>query len=144
MTTIYADFNALLDVGGTERPGLVRLDRMGTLRDLSAARLKLTEGLGLRLRSDSTEDEDLEVDAIVRWIANPHALDGGYWVAEFEQHSIRDVPIVRTRSVTEWFPCASCGTNLAAEFAQFGLDSSTRCSVCGARVHELIAPPSSA
>jgi hypothetical protein len=133
MTTIYVDFNALLDVGGTERPGLVRLDRMGTLRDLSAARLKLTEGLG-----------DMEVDAIVRWIANPHALDGGYWVGEFEQHSIRDVPVARTRSVAEWFPCASCGTNLAAEFAQFGLDSSTRCSVCGARVHELIAPPSGA
>lgn len=142
MKTVYADFNALLDVGGAERRALVHLDRMGTLSDLSAACVKLTEGLKLRLRSDSTEEEDLEVDAIVRWIANPNALDGGYWVGEFEQDSIRDVPATRTRSVTEWFPCASCDTNLAAEFAQFGLDSSTRCSVCGARVHELIAPPS--
>lgn len=144
MTTIYADFNALLDIGGAERPGLVHLDRMGTLRDLSAACLKLTEGLKLRLRSDSTEEEDLEVDAIVRWIANPNALDGGYWVGEFEQDSIRDVPATRTRSVKEWFPCASCGRNLAGEFAQFGLDSSTRCSACGTRVHELIAAPSNA
>jgi hypothetical protein len=69
MTTVYADFNALLDVGSPECPALVHLDRMGTLRDLSAARVKLTEGLKLRLRSDSTEEEDLEVDAIVRWIA---------------------------------------------------------------------------
>jgi hypothetical protein len=36
---IYADFNACIDPGAEGRPGFVRLDRLGTLRDLCALRL---------------------------------------------------------------------------------------------------------
>ena len=141
MTKVYADFNALLDVGGPGRHGLVHLDRLGTLRDLCAARLRLREGLTLILRSDSSEDEDLEIEATVRWSSDPRALDGGCWVGEFDPEAFRDVPAQSERSVSDWFPCGSCGTNLAADIRRSGLNSSTTCVACGTRVHALIAPP---
>jgi hypothetical protein len=84
VTRIYADFNATLDPGGPGRLGLVRLDKMGTLRDLGAARLRLREGLAVLLYTDSSESEDLEVEATVRWISHATAIDGGYWVGEFD------------------------------------------------------------
>jgi hypothetical protein len=34
---LYADFNAQVDLGGPDRPALVHLNRMGTLRDLCAS-----------------------------------------------------------------------------------------------------------
>lgn len=68
MTRIYADFNALIDTGGVGQPGLVRLDRLGTLRDLCTARVRLRQGLRLSLYTDSSEDEDLEIEATVRWM----------------------------------------------------------------------------
>jgi hypothetical protein len=138
---IYADFNAQIDPGGAGRLGLVHLDRLGTLRDLCAARLLLQDGLHLTLYTDSDENEDLEIEAIARWISNPNAINGGYWAGEFDPKKFRDVPIQRTQSSSTWFPCSACGTNLAEEITRFGLNSSTRCTKCGVNVHRPIAPP---
>jgi hypothetical protein len=138
---IYADFNAQIDPGGPERPGLVHLDRFGSLRDLCASRIRLRDGLRLTLYTDSDVDEDLEIEAVARWIPDPAARDGGYWAGEFDPSTFRDVPVSREQSVSDWFPCSGCGVNLAAEIAQSGLSGSTRCSSCGVLVHAPIAPP---
>jgi hypothetical protein len=138
---LYADFNAQVDPGGSGRPGLVHLGRMGTLRDLCAARTRLRDGLALTLHMDSDVNEDIEVDAVARWISDPVATEGGYWVGEFDPKGFRDVPAIPSESVSSWFPCGTCGTNLAQEIQQTGLSSSTRCSCCDARVHGPIAPP---
>jgi hypothetical protein len=132
---IYADFNAQIG------PGLVHLDRLGTLRDLCEARVRLQEGLPLTLYMDSDVNEDIEVDASSRWIADSAATHGGYWAGEFDPHGFRDVPVTEKESVSDWFPCSGCGANLAAEISQHGLSSSTCCGACGVRVHSPIAAP---
>lgn len=141
VTRIYADFNAQLDVGGPSGPGLVLLDRLGTLRDLCSARLRLRDGLALQLYSDSSDEEDLESDAIARWIEDPAMVGGGCWVGEFDPKAFRDVPTRATRSISEWFPCGACGANLAADIDAAGLNSASQCRACGVRIHSLIDPP---
>ena len=59
---VYADFNAAVDTGGSDRPMLLDLAKLGALRDLCAARVRLTDGLRLTLYTDSSETEDLEAD----------------------------------------------------------------------------------
>jgi hypothetical protein len=66
---IRADFNASIG-SSDENSTLVNLEKMGALRDLSAAGIHLSVGLELILYTDSDEDSDLEVEAIVRWV--PH------------------------------------------------------------------------
>jgi hypothetical protein len=136
---IYADFNAQIDPGSDNRPGQVLLERMGTLRDLCAARVRLRDGLILTLYSDSDATNDLEVDAVARWIGEPGARGGGYWVGEFDPRRFRDVPVTKERSVTEWFPCSECGCDLTTQIRLNGLSTDSRCGRCGTRVHLLIA-----
>lgn len=138
---LYADFNAQLDLGGAGRPGRVHLNRMGTVRDLCAAGVKLREGLPLTLHMDSDVNEDIEVDAVARWIPDPASTEGGYWVGEFDPNGFRDVPSVPIESVLTWFPCGSCRANLAEQIQRTGLSLSTRCSRCQERVHAVIAAP---
>lgn len=66
---VYADFNAQIDPGAPDRNGLVSLNRLGTLRDLCALRIRLREGLRITLYMDSDEASDIEVDAEVRWLS---------------------------------------------------------------------------
>jgi hypothetical protein len=141
VTRIYADFNAQLDLGGPGRPGLVHLDRFGTLRDLCAAQLRLRNGLALLLYSDSSEDEDLEIEATARWFSNSKMVGGGCWVGEFDPKGFRDVPTRAARPFSEWFPCGACGTNVAADIQSAGLSGASKCRVCGVRIHSLIDPP---
>jgi len=138
---IYADFNALLDPGGPYGPGLVHLERLGTLRDLCAARVRLSDGLALQLYSDSSATEELEIDAVARWIEVPGIVRGGCWVGEFGRAAFRDVPARATRAISDWFPCGACGVNLAAEIQKSGLNGESRCGACGVRVHAMIDPP---
>jgi hypothetical protein len=138
---VYADFNACLDLGGDDRPGLVHLERLGTLRDLCAARLRLCEGMRLLLHSDSSAEEDLEVEATARWLWSSRAFGEGSWVGEFDPVAFREVPAQRGKSVKEWFPCARCGTNLKGQIEQHGLDRGSRCVACAARVHSPLDPP---
>lgn len=141
---IYADFNALIDPGSADRPGVVHLDRLGTLRDLCAARAVLREGMPLVLYMDSDIDVDIAVDAVARWKSDPESAEGGYWVGEFDPSGFRDVPTVTMDSVSNWFPCGSCASNLAEQIQRTGLSSSTRCAHCDARIHAAIAAPESA
>jgi hypothetical protein len=138
---VYADFNAAVDGGGPDRPMLVDLAKLGTLRDLCAARLRLTDGLQLTVYTDSSEEEDLEADAVVRWLPTSGHTGGGRWVAEFDPGRIRDVPATSSPSVTAWFPCSACGTNLAADIQQARLSAGSQCGMCGTRVWAPILPP---
>lgn len=109
---IYADFNAVT------AQDVVNLHLLGTLRDLSAAQVKLRDGLVLTLYTDSDEETDLEIEAVVRWIAHPATPSGGYWGGEFNPNAFRDVPRCDSRSVREWFPCSACLRNPAESMAR--------------------------
>lgn len=136
---IYADFNALIDPGGDDRPGIVDLHRLGTLRDLCAARLRLHDGLVLTLYSDSDAVEDLEIDARVRWM--PSTLGTSGWVGEFDPAEFRHVPRVAGPGVFDWFPCSTCSSDLSEQIRRDGLPLGHRCSKCGTLVHSPLAPP---
>jgi hypothetical protein len=138
---IYADFNAVLDSGGPGRPGLVRLDRLGTVRDLCAAGITLRAGLALTLYTDSDERTDLQVEAVVRWHPDAKAEAGGYWVGVFDPASFRDVPVAPSLGVFSWFPCSGCGVNLAPQIARSGISASSTCEECGTRTHSPVRPP---
>ncbi len=138
---IYADFNALVDLGDAERPGAVHLDRLGSLRDLCALKLRLEPGLLLTLYSDSDETTDLEVDAVARWISDPMGADGGFWVGEFDPARFRDVPIVATPAPLDFFPCSACGKNLAPTIRERGLSMEDTCEACGTAIHAPLAAP---
>ncbi len=131
---IYADFNALIS------QGMVNLNKMGTLRDLCAAQIRLRDGLTLTLYTDSSEEADLEIEATVQWVPASSARNG-YWGGAFDPESFRDVPTIRDADVRTWFPCSVCRMNLAAEILQSGLTAESTCPSCGTQVHAPIAPP---
>jgi len=70
---IYADFQ------NADSRGRVRLNCVGTIRDLATNRIALEEGLELTL-----SDEELEAEASVRY-----AEDESLWVAEIDWTAIR-------------------------------------------------------
>jgi hypothetical protein len=76
---IYADFNGLGNPDRTEGRLAVALDTLGTLRDLTNARLRLTEGLRLTVYDWSDDEEHLEAEATARY--DP---DDGLWWAELD------------------------------------------------------------
>jgi hypothetical protein len=136
---IYADFNALIDPGCDDRHGLVDLHRMGTLRDLCAARLRLYDGLVLTLYSDSDEAEDLEIEARVRWM--PSAVRTSGWVGEFDPAKFRHVTKTSAPGVFDWFPCSRCAADLSDQIRRAGLSLGQRCFKCGTLVHAPVTPP---
>ena len=131
---IYADFNAFTS------QGMVDLHKMGTLRDLCAAQIRLRDGLSLTLYADSTEQEDLEIEATVQWVPASSSR-GGYWGGAFDPEGFRDVPTIRNADVRTWFPCSVCRRNLAEEIVRAGLTADSTCPGCGTHVHAPIAPP---
>ena len=90
---------------------------------------------------DSDVNEDIEVDAVARWNCRPSCHRGWLLGREFDPKAFRDVPATPSESVSSWFPCGTCGTNLAEQIEQTGSSSATLCAQCGARVHGPIAPP---
>jgi hypothetical protein len=71
--TVYADFH------NADSQGRLRLNCVGTIRDLAEKRIILTEGLQLTL-----SDDDLEVEAVVHF-----AEDERLWVAVIDWNAIR-------------------------------------------------------
>ena len=132
---VYVDLNAGVGVGQ------VRLSCLGTLRDLCAMRVRLHDGLPLRLYTDSDFTSDLEMDAVARWIPDENSLDGGSWVAEIDSSKLWEVPVTEPPSVGSWFPCSACGRNLAEQIARLGLPVDARCAGCGVRIRAPIDPP---
>jgi hypothetical protein len=112
---LYADFNACIDPGGDGRPGLVNLEKMGTLQGLCRARASLSPGMRLCLFTDSDAVSDIEVDATARWLSGNQARSprGGTWVGEFDPQAFRDVP--RTQ-LSGNLPCSRCSADLQAIF----------------------------
>lgn len=137
---IYADFHRLDPSPRDPTKVVLSLDRMGTLRDLCLLGVRLVEDLELTVYSDSSEDEDLEADAIA-------FFDQGrrVWFAELEESSIRDVPIppapTDAASACE-LVCFRCRMDLSPQIKRQGLDLGDVCSSCGSAVHEPIHPPS--
>lgn len=84
---IYADFNGLVP-SPTRPDGLaVVLNTMGSLRELSNAGIRLTEGLPL-IGVDASDDlEDLEGHGVARY-------DGvnQWWLIDFDEQGVRYVP----------------------------------------------------
>jgi hypothetical protein len=71
--TVYADFH------NADSRGRLRLNCVGTIRDLAEKRIVLVEGLRLML-----SDDELEVDGEVQFAAEEHV-----WVAVIDWDAIR-------------------------------------------------------
>ena len=70
---VYADFH------NADADGRLRLNTIGTIRDLSCQNITLRDGLALTLH-----DEELEVDGEVRFSPGEHL-----WVAAIDWDAIR-------------------------------------------------------
>lgn len=71
--SIYADFN------NADQQGRLRLNCVGTIRDLGRLGLQLQNGLGVLVH-----DEELEADALVGYSSDEHI-----WVATIDWDAIR-------------------------------------------------------
>ena len=71
--TVYADFN------NADQQGRLRLNCVGTLRDLGLSGLRLADGLRIRVH-----DEELEADGEVSF-----SSDEQIWVARIDWDAIR-------------------------------------------------------
>lgn len=79
---VYADFQNA-DAGGR-----VRLNTVGTARDLAEQGLELSEGLGLLLYSDDADDRGNRDDLVVEGVAT-YSNEEHCWVARIDWTAIR-------------------------------------------------------
>jgi hypothetical protein len=67
------------------------LDYAGTKKDISRLGISLTEGMEITVYSDSSEDEDLELDGLVRFGVIPETEGRPGWYADTRGNEIRYV-----------------------------------------------------
>jgi len=134
---IYADFNGLCRPDRTGGRPAVALDTLGTLRDLTNAGLRLTEGLQLTVYDWSDEEEDLEARATARYDWND-----SLWWAELGPDGYAYVP-KRDRTTDLRFLCLGCRYDLASDPSTRGESASqaVACPCCGTAVAAAVAPP---
>jgi hypothetical protein len=135
---IYADFNALGNVGEGELFAEMDLTGYGTLASLARQRLRLKEGMEFFL----FEPNDIECRAVAHF--DPTRIDPagrvGSWVARIPS------PVTTRQSEqpeanSNEHPCIVCGSDFADEFAKVGRHYTEECAKCGASVMEPMAPP---
>lgn len=132
---IYADFNGLQESAHSAGKVAIHLQRMGSLIDLSRAKLCLYEGLQLNVYSDSDENEDLEAKGNVYF-----DRDAEKWFVEFDETDIQYVDRPPKPSGAE-FPCWHCGSELREQIEAKGLDYGDKCPQCGRDIHEPLRSP---
>ena len=132
---IYADYNGI----GREPNGRfsIPLDTLGSVRDLSNAGVRLTEGVMLTVVDWSDDEEDLEAEATTQYDA---AL--GVWLAVLGPEGYRYVP-KGDRTPESHFLCLGCRRDLAsgAEPGDYGFPRLEACPVCGTPIKSAIAAP---
>ena len=112
------------------------LDTYGTLRDLSAAGIRLTDGLELLVWDESDENEDLEGEAIARFDTVSNV-----WWADFGPEGYRYVPKCE-RPQAQQFLCLACRRELIVGTGAGGwIPRAQRCPHCGTDIRAAIAPP---
>ena len=132
---IYGDFHRIFSSPrNSDREG-VSLDRYGSLRDLSNAGVRLKEEMELTVFDWSDENEDIEVHCKVYY-----DWQREFWLAEFDERGIVDVPKGERKTETE-FLCLGCRNNLKDYFSKHGRNPETKCPTCGTLITEAIAPP---
>jgi hypothetical protein len=116
---------------------MVPLDTWGSVRDLSNAGIRLSEGAALLICSDSDETEDLEADTRVYF--DPVRK---WWFAALE-HAYRYVPAQDRAAVTTFLCLGS-----RADFGSEAMDHSSpiakrysECPQCGLSITVAISPP---
>jgi len=132
---IYADFHGLRQSTRTSCLSAIPLDTYGSLRDLSNQQVRLQEDMQLVVYMDSDRSEDIEADAVTYY---DHSLKA--WMAEIDEHNIRDVPAHATQNETH-FLCFQCRRNLEPYFKEHGYTIATFCPDCGASIMTAIATP---
>jgi hypothetical protein len=131
---IYADYNGI----GREPNGRlsIPLDTLGSLRDLSNAGVRLTEGLVLTVVDWSDEEEDLEAEATTEYDAAV-----GVWLAMLGPAGYRYVP-KGDRTADRRFLCLRCRRDLGtADADDSGFPRLQTCPVCGTPINAAIAAP---
>lgn len=115
---------------------MVPLDTWGSLRDLSNAGVRLTEGTELVIHDASDELEDLEGRAVAYY--DP---ERAWWYAELEDGF--DYVPARDRSPVTTFLCLDCRTDLGVPHADGGVVARRveNCPTCGLSIQTAIAAP---
>lgn len=116
---------------------MVPLDTWGSLRDLSNAGVRLTEGTVLVIHDASDEEEDLEGRAVAYY--DP---ERAWWYAELQQ-GFEYVP-ARDRTPVTVFLCLGCRTDTGWPHgggAIIQLDRVETCPTCGLSSASALAPP---
>lgn len=138
LPNIFADYNGLVRITESPPRYSVALDTFGTVRDLSNAGIRLTEGLELLVWDESDESEDLEGEAIARFDSM-----SGVWWADFKPEGYRHVRKC-DRPESCRFLCFACRQEVFVGTGAGGWISKTqRCHHCGTPVTAAIAPPAS-
>lgn len=132
---IYADFNGLMASPREPTRSMVPLDTWGSLRDLSNAGIKLSEGTRLVIYDESDEIEDLEANAIAQYDTTR-----SWWYAQFEE-DLAYVP-ARDRSPVTRFLCLGCRADLGphALVPEAPKQRYENCPHCGLSIESAIAP----
>jgi|SRR5688572_22851956 len=138
---VYADFMGVIRSQRGDTVHAVVLDCFGTVLDLCAARVRLRDGLRLTLYSDSSEAEDLEVEATARWYVDVTAKNGGYWVGEYDAESLHEVARNSTEGGRSRLLCYACGGVLSTDSSQLKNLLMVACPECAARPIDVIAAP---
>ncbi len=133
MKRVYADFNDL--PRSTDDDRRMWLAYYGSIRDLARQRIRLREGMRLTLYDSSDGDEDMEVEAVVRFDASATDLRLN-WYIEVELSTFRRVPHSPDESFSMSMPCTHCGVDL--EGTPTHLDASTLCPRCGGLVLDFL------
>jgi hypothetical protein len=95
----------------------------------------LREGMQLTLYDSSDSDEDMEVDAVVRFDASATDIRLN-WYVEVELSTFRRVPHSPHESCSLSMPCIHCGVDL--EGTPTHLNASTLCPRCGGQVLDFL------
>ena len=138
---VYADFMGVIRSQRGDTIHAVVLDCFGTVFDLCAARVRLRDGLRLTLYSDSSEAEDLEVEASARWYVDTTAKNGGYWVGEYDAESLHEVARKSTEGGRSRLLCYDCGGVLSTDSTRFKDLLTVACPECAVRPVDVIAAP---
>lgn len=142
MTRISADFCKYTQSPRNPEHVSLILTTIGTLGDLARYKIRLQEGMKLTFYTDSSEDEDLEVEGTVFYDPGSEFVQAPSWVADVVWDSIRDVPVHRSTGAAS-FPCFGCDLDLLPHFEIVGCGEHTVCPSCGTSVREPVAPPPS-
>ncbi|WP_430427998.1 hypothetical protein [Parasphingorhabdus sp.] len=132
---IYADFNALEEYAPDNGLCRIGLTGYGTLASLNKHKIRLFDGLRLRL----SDQDELAVVAEVIFDANRIATNCSGWFGKFHRDEIFKIEV--RNHVGKSHLCFSCREDIHPYLNQIGRSYSEHCPHCGTAIMFPMLPP---